>query len=110
MKELPLILATIKKGTVITQVSGIRVLTGLCKANESNRQKVLPVLFEYLENCRPVDFSTRAETILPVISNKVEKEIFIEIIRIKRGELSDAQKKKLRSVLRESNWYKEESD
>ena len=55
------------------------------------------LLFEYLETCRPVDFATRTETILTVIHAREEEEIILRIIEMKQGELSDAQKKKLKN-------------
>lgn len=102
-KERELVLETIRRGTVITLVSGIRVLVGLAASGETYKKTMLPVLFDYLENCRPIDFATRAETMLPVICTEDEKELFMRIIRVKEEELSEAQKKKLKRVLKTIN-------
>lgn len=69
-------------------------------SNSSHKKELLPVLFDFLEKCRPIDFASRVETILPVITNDKEKEVIDSIIDMKSNELSDSQIKKLRSVLR----------
>lgn len=94
------VLETIKCGSVITQVSGIRVLVGLAKTDSKVKNQLLPVLFEYLESCRPVDFATRAETMLSIITTSGDKEIFHRIIENKKPELSPAQLKKTEKVIK----------
>jgi hypothetical protein len=101
-KAIEQVLMTIQNGTVITQVWGIRLLAGLSKADKQYKERLLPVLFDYLENCRPVDFATRTETILPVISSAEERETMLQIIRMKEKELSDAQRSKLNRVLKKA--------
>lgn len=98
-KNIDLIIETIDKGTVITKVSGIKVLVGIAIAKSEYKEKLFPVLLNYLENCRPVDFASRVETYLPLISELEEKNAIEHIIRIKKEELSNAQNKKLISIL-----------
>ncbi len=99
-KKIDLILEAIKKGTLITEVWGIKTLVGMATVNGQYKSKLLPVLFDYLEKCRPIDFATRVETILPVISGSDENEIIDRIIEQKTPELTDSQVKKLKTVLR----------
>jgi hypothetical protein len=99
-----IILHTIKNGTVITQVSGIKALAGIASAKAAYKKELLPVLFDYLEACRPVDFATRTETILPVIELADEKEVLKNILQLKIPELSEAQLKKLNKVLNKNNF------
>lgn len=105
-KQIELILNTMKKGTLITEVWGIKTLVGVSLKNNKTKEKLLPVLFDYLERCRPIDFATRVETILPVISNLDENEIMERIIAMKTSELSDSQTKKLNTIL---NRYKKQA-
>ena len=97
--RIDLILRTIKEGTLITEVWGIKTLVNLSKVNIEYKNKLLPILFEYLEKCRPIDFATRIETILPIINSSDENEILDRIIKIKSTELNDSQTKKLRTIL-----------
>ena len=97
-ENLDLIINVIRNGTLITEVSGIKVLTKAALANQKYKEKIINVLFEFLENCRPVDFASRVETISPLITSSEEKEIFAKIIELKKTELSEAQNKKLKTV------------
>lgn len=98
--KIDLILKTMKTGTLITEVWGIKTLVNLSLTNKEYKNKLLPVLLDYLERCRPIDFATRVETILPVIETPDEKEIFDKIIEMKTVELSSPQTKKLKTVLK----------
>jgi hypothetical protein len=102
-KQIDLVLLTIKKGTLITEVWGIKTLVGVSMNCDQYKERLLPVLFEFLEKCRPIDFATRVETLLPVIVTTEEKEIFRRIIELKKDELSEAQRKKLLTILKKQN-------
>jgi len=102
-KQIDLVLLTIKKGTLITEVWGIKTLVGVSMNCDQYKERLLPVLFEFLEKCRPIDFATRVETLLPVIVTTEEKEIFGRIIELKKDELSEAQRKKLLTILKKRN-------
>lgn len=106
-KSLNLFIETINKGTVITEVAGIKALTGVSLAKKAYKEKILPTLYDYLEACRPVDFAARVDTILPVLSGDDELEVLERIIELKSSELSDAQKKKLKAVINKYNKNKD---
>lgn len=98
--EIDLLLNTIKKRTLITEVWGIKTLVNLSLNNEKYKTQIMPVLFDYLEKCRPIDFATRVETILPIIQSSAENEILERIIDFKKEDLSNAQSKKLATILK----------
>lgn len=102
-QKIDFVLDIIVKGTVITQVSGIMTLVGVALADKKYKEKLLPILFDYLEKCRPVDFAKRTETILPLIISEDEKFVIERIIEIKKEDLSTAQLKKLKTVLNKFN-------
>ncbi|MCB9262210.1 MAG: hypothetical protein H6607_07530 [Flavobacteriales bacterium] len=102
-KKIDLLLQTIKQGTLITEVWGIKTLVYVSLQNDAYKSRLLPVLFDYLEKCRPIDFATRVETILPAISTPNEKEIMDKIIALKTPELSESQSKKLNAALKKHN-------
>lgn len=98
-----LILNTIEKGTLITEVWGIKALVGISSAKDEYKNDILPTLFEFLEKCRPIDFATRTETILPIITNSQDLEVIDRIISQKKTELSTAQVKKLKTIINKHN-------
>jgi len=101
-KRIDLILRTIKEGTLITEVWGIKTLVNLSISNVEYKNRLIPILFDYLEKCRPIDFPKRIETILPVVDSSEDNEIIDRIVAIKHSELSDSQAKKLKSVLKKN--------
>lgn len=101
-KQIDLILQTMKKGTLITQVWGIKTLVNLSSGNKKRKEKTIPILFNYLEECRPIDFASRIETILPVIESPEENKTLDKIIEIKSTELKPSQIKKLQTILRKN--------
>lgn len=98
-EKLDLLLHTMKTGTLITEVWGIKALVNISLDNKKYKSRILPVLFEYLEECRPIDFAARMETVSPLIKSPEEYEIIDRIAEMKSAELSDSQIKKLRTVL-----------
>lgn len=99
-REVDKLLEVMKTGTVITEVWGIKALVGLSLANEAFKNRLLPVLYDYLDICRPIDFATRVETMLPVMVSAEEINQLKQIILLKQDALSPAQQKKLKSVLK----------
>jgi hypothetical protein len=102
-KKIDLVLLTMKKGSLITEVAGIKTLVKVAMKNERYKEKLLPVLFEYMEKARPIDFATRIETILPLIHSPEEKDLFERIIDLKSTELSKTQLKKLITIINRFN-------
>lgn len=99
-EKVDLILKTMHEGTLITEVWGIKTMVNLSVEHSTYKRKLLPILIDYLEKCRPIDFAKRVETTLPIIKSAEENEIFDRIIAVKIGELSDSQTKKLKAVLK----------
>lgn len=98
-KHVELILDKVETGTLITEVWGLKVLVGLSVSNPSYKDQLFPVLCDYLEKCRPIDFARRTELFLQVVSCEEEEETVFSIIEMKREELTAAQKKKLQTVI-----------
>lgn len=102
-QDIDLILMKIETGTVITEVWGLITITNLSIVNSEYKAHLFPVLCDYLEKCRPIDFAKRLETILPVVSDSDEEEIVFNIVEMKKGDLSEGQKKKLQTVINKYN-------
>lgn len=102
-QKIDLLIDTIKSGSLITEVWGLATLVNITKANEQYEQQTLPVLISYLESCRPIDFAKRVETYLPIINDSNKRDTIQNIIKEKRSELSEAQNKKLTTILKRYN-------
>lgn len=100
--RLDFIIDTIRKGTLITEVAGIKVLVKIAGQKKEYKNIILPTLMEYMEKCRPIDFAARIETILSVIKEEPEKSNFLNIIEIKKKDLKDSQIKRVNKILK--NW------
>jgi hypothetical protein len=96
--ELELVLETIRKGSVITEVAGIRTLVQVCAARAEYRQRLLPYLLDATASCRPVDFPTRVETILPVVTDAESRARLLEIIAAREAGLNPSAQKRLTAV------------
>lgn len=98
--KMELLLKSMREGTLITEVWGIKTLTSIARCNPSYKKKLLPVLIDYLEQCRPIDFASRVETIQLAMTSPEERATLDKIIASKRADLSAAQAKKLNAVLK----------
>jgi hypothetical protein len=98
--ELELVLETIRKGTVITEVSGIKTLVGICTARSEYRARLLPYLLEMTAASRPVDLPTRVETILPVATGAESRSRLLEIIASKLPALKPSAQRRLAGLAR----------
>jgi hypothetical protein len=96
--ELELVLETIRKGTVITEVAGIKTLVQVCAASAEYHQRLMPYLLDAAASCRPVDFPTRVETILPVVSDAESRARMQEIIAAREAGLNPSAQKRLAAV------------
>lgn len=94
------ILEKTEKGSLITQIHGINTLAALSLIDLEYKKRLLPLLFDYLEECRPIDFPKRVGIVLPVISSENERTRFNMIVDSKLEELSPAQRKKVEKLLK----------
>lgn len=101
--NIDLIIDKTKNGSLITQIHGINTLIRLSLYDKKRKEQLFPILLEYLETCRPIDFPKRVDLMLPVIENEIEKEIFENIINKKASSLSESQKKKLNTIINRYN-------
>lgn len=93
------IIETMKKGTLITEVWGIKVLVKLSPLHDDYYNKLTPILLDYIKTCRPIDFATRLDLILPVLKPG-ELNTALEIIEGKKSELKPGQLKKVNAIIK----------
>ena len=102
-QQITLILNAIDSGTVITEVWGIKTLASLSSIDGAMKKKLMPILADYLQKARPVDFTTRLEDILQTVSTDNDAALIGKIVKEKLSELSEAQKKKLKTLINKFN-------
>jgi hypothetical protein len=100
--QIDTVIATTQKGSVITLVWGVRVLSAVLSKIPSLQDHVLPVLLHILETCLPRDIPTHTESMLPCI-NPGNKSQELSIIDSRWSECSPAQQTRLKKVLKAVN-------
>ena len=98
-KNLDIILRAYEKGSVITVDNSISVFAELVKADKKYEKKVLPIIIEHLEKCRPKDVGQHSERAF-VCVNKNNSQIFKAALLKRYGSLTEAQKKRLDKLLK----------
>jgi hypothetical protein len=93
------VIRAVEHGSVITVVWGVRVLAKVAAANETYRARLFPVLLVQLQKCIPRDVPTHAESMLCAVDPKHQQE-FLSILASRMGEMSPAQKTRLKRVTR----------
>jgi non-SMC mitotic condensation complex subunit 1 len=99
MDNFDLIKKKTDSGTVITHIWGIYTFINICKAGIKYKEQLFPVLLKYCEECRPVDFAKRIESVLEIME-KDELPLITSIVEKKRSSLSDAQYKRAVKALK----------
>jgi hypothetical protein len=88
----------IERGSVITQDSGIRPLSGIAASQESYRKDILPDLFDFLRACRAKDVPRHAESMLFALDAKHAAD-FIAVINAREPEMTSNQRKRAEKIL-----------
>lgn len=92
------VLQAIKGGSVITVVSGVKVLSAVAAHDDHYSARIFPVLTELLETCIPRDVPIHVENMLACI-NKENSQITLDILRAREPELSKTQMTRLKRVI-----------
>ena len=98
--KIELVLSTVKDGSVITVVWGVRVLAKTAAANPAYNLKIFPFLVEILKTCIPRDVPTHAESMLPAV-NRDNLDQFKAVILLRQPELSPVQLSRTKKLLRQ---------
>jgi len=69
-RQIDQVLAAIDKGTVITIVTGTKVLAQVAAANPTYCERLFPIMLERLRSCIPRDVPTHGESMLPAINDQ----------------------------------------
>lgn len=91
------ILRAMQHGSVITKDAGVRLLVGLATAREEYARRLLPILVEQLETCRPKDLARRAEEIVSPLAERYGVRLRPALEK-RAGDVSPAQQARFNKV------------
>jgi len=98
-EKLSVIIAAYEYGSVITVDNSISVFAGLCKANDSYAETVLPIIIKHLQNCRPKDVPQHAER-ASVCFNTKNTNAFIEVFEKRLPDLASSGQTRINKLLK----------
>jgi len=93
------VIDAVNYGTVITEVWGIRTLAKVAAADEAYRQRLFPLLIQYLDACLPRDVPVHAESILPAVDAS-RKDEYLAVLESRKPEMTASQLARLKKVTR----------
>jgi hypothetical protein len=93
------VIRLVEGGTVITKVTGVRVLAGVAAHDAEYSKRILPVLLALLRTCIPRDVRTHAESMLPAVNEGNRMEV-LAVLESRMGEMTPSQKTRLLKVIR----------
>lgn len=94
------VIAATERGTVITQVWGIKTLAKVAAANQRYRDKLFPILIQRLKTCIPRDVPTHAESMLCAV-DKSRRAEFLSVLESRQAEMTPSQQTRLKKVTRQ---------
>ncbi|HBG74482.1 MAG: hypothetical protein A2X25_14270 [Chloroflexi bacterium GWB2_49_20] len=97
--EIPVLLKVFEKGSVITVVWGVKLLTGLATTRPEYSEKLFPILLHTLETCIPRDVPTHAENMLPAIKPE-NRSLVMDILTARQSEFTSAQLARCKRVIK----------
>ena len=92
------IVATIRKGSVITADNGVKTLAIVASRAPRYKTKLVAFLFDHLESCRPKDVPQHSEKILVAVDRR-NKSKFIKVLNSRIEELNTSQLKRVSRVI-----------
>ena len=97
-EKLSVIIAAYEYGSVITVDNSISVFAGLCKANDSYAETVLPIIIKHLQNCRPKEVPQHAQR-ASVCFNKKNANAFIEVLEKRLPDVASSGQMRINKLL-----------
>lgn len=94
------VIETTRKGSVITQDWGVRVLAALAAADGDYAEKVWPFLLDFVRRCRPKDVARHAESVAVAATNEAAQAALAEVLEGRLGSLKPAARKRVEKVLK----------
>ena len=97
--KLAVVTVAYEEGSVITVDNSISVFAGLCKANADYAKKVLPIIINHLQKCRPREVPQHAERAAICFNNENAGE-FINVLEKRKLDLTTSQQTRINKLLK----------
>lgn len=98
-KEVDLVMDTVREGTVITTVSGVKALAVVASKSPAYEARIGPFLMDVLRDCEPKLVATHAEDMLVMVDDGNRDEM-VSVLEGRMDELRSSQATRVRRVLR----------
>lgn len=95
--QLAAVTAAVDKGTLITQVWGVKALAKVAASSHTYNKEIFSYLMQQLRKCIPRDVSMHAESVLPAVDAENKHE-FLSLLDARKPELTVAQLARLRKA------------
>ena len=93
------VMGAVEHGSLITVVWGVKALAKVAATDKKYHKKIFPFLLAQLETCLPRDVPMHAESILPAVDKRNQKE-FLSVLEARKAELAPAQLTRLKKVMK----------
>jgi len=100
--RLHLVISAYERGSVITVDNSISVFAKLCIVNDTYQERILPILINHLQKCKPQKVSQHAERASICFSSKNADE-FIIVLEKRMSHLTPPQQKRVGKLLKALN-------
>ena len=98
-KNIDAVITAYENGSTITVDNSISVFAELCLASGEYAKKVLPVLINHLQKCRPKEIPQHAER-ASVCFTKENANDFIEVLEKRKEYLTESQQARVKKLLK----------
>jgi len=98
-EEIERIIHLTETGTLITHVTGIKVMIALSKVKRVYYDRLYPILIAYLKACRPIDFGKRVEDYTEIMNDDNTEDI-LNIIKERFEGLNKNQSTRIKRALK----------
>jgi hypothetical protein len=89
-----------QSGTLISQVWGVKTLSGVASTRAEYRQRLLPWLMDFIKTCPPRDLPMHAESVLCALDEQSQME-FVAVLEARQSELKPTQITRLNKVIKQ---------
>ena len=103
-EKLHLVISAYENGSVITVDNSISVFAKLCKADNKYAEKVLPIILNHLQKCRPKEVPQHAERSSECF-NSENAGAFVEILEKRTPQLTSSQQARVNRLIKKLKNY-----
>jgi hypothetical protein len=96
------IIHAVEQGSLITRVNGIKILTNIVINHDDYRKRLVPYLFDFLQNCDSKYVAQFSEIMVKAVDH-VSRDSFVRLLDGRLKEISRAQALRVKRVIKTAN-------